>query len=326
LTLAADATVPLGAATKRTVDAALNDVGRNLLHNGLFNIQQRGVGPLSGSGYLADRWYVLLTNDTVSTSIVALTDADRAAIGDEAAATAVQIVFAGSATVGSYSVFGQRQESIRRLAGKTVTLSFYGRATSGTPVLDWAWTQWFGAGGSPSAAVGGAIGSTPALNTTWQRYSFMVTLPSVSGKTFGTTAGTDWLEIKASLSVQGSRVQSGTVQFWGMQLEVGSIATPLEKPDPQVDLAKCQRFYQIVQMFVVGLYSPAASNAMGCGMTLSIPMRGSATVTVAGNFSSGPLGAFAWAYQSNGLLYGSAPSTGVGYVQVNVALTVSADL
>jgi hypothetical protein len=40
-------------------------------------------------------------------------------------------------------------------------------------------------------------------------------------------------------------VQSGTVLLWGVQLEIGSVATPLEKPDPQQDLAKCQRFYEV---------------------------------------------------------------------------------
>ena len=39
-------------------------------------------------------------------------------------------------------------------------------------------------------------------------------------------------------------VQSGSIAIWGVQLEIGSVATPLEKPDPQQDLAKCQRFYQ----------------------------------------------------------------------------------
>jgi hypothetical protein len=39
-------------------------------------------------------------------------------------------------------------------------------------------------------------------------------------------------------------VQSGTVQIWGVQLETGSQATPLEKTDPRYDLANCQRFYQ----------------------------------------------------------------------------------
>ena len=42
-------------------------------------------------------------------------------------------------------------------------------------------------------------------------------------------------------------VQSGTVYLWGVQLEIGSVATPLDYGGtPQQQLAQCQRFFQIV--------------------------------------------------------------------------------
>lgn len=52
-------------------------------------------------------------------------------------------------------------------------------------------------------------------------------------------------------------VQSYTLQLWGVQLEIGSVATALEMPDPQQDLAKCQRFYQVHPQF----HLPAAKEA-----------------------------------------------------------------
>jgi hypothetical protein len=260
LTLAADATAPFGAATKRTVDAALNDVGRNQLLNGLFNIQQRGQGPWGGNIYMVDRWYVFTVNDTINATLVALSDIDRAAIGDEAAVSALQFVFTGSATAGSYSGFNQKTENVRRLSNKTVTWSFYARATSGTPRLTCDYYQYFGTGGSPSASVSGNVGITPALSSTWQRYTMTTTLPSISGKTLGTNSDNSTI-FQTELSVQGSSigVQSGTVQVWGMQVEVGSIASPLEKPDPQIDLAKCQRFYQPYGQVLCSGYNVGAS-------------------------------------------------------------------
>ena len=56
-----------------------------------------------------------------------------------------------------------------------------------------------------------------------------------------------WMSAGSNYAARASNIgfQSGTWGIWGVQIEVGSVATPLEKPDPQVDLAKCQRFYTI---------------------------------------------------------------------------------
>jgi hypothetical protein len=326
LVLAADPTLPLGAVTKQYVDAAPHSIGRNLLHNGLFNVQQRGTGAWNTNNtYTADRWRLQFTNDTVSATIVAVTDAERATIGDEAAQSKLVIAVTGSSTGGSYTSLYQPIENVRRLSGKTVTLSFWAVGTSALNLSMVAW-QVFGSGGSPSA-------TTPSnrpqvtIGTSFARYTATFNLPSAAGKTFGTNVGSDFTQLAFYLSdPNSSGVQSGTFSFWGVQLEVGSVVTPLEKPDMRVDFANCQRFYQIVQVFVVGLYSSASGNAMGAGMMLPVPLRGSGQViTQTGNFSTGPIGAFTWGYQQNGLLYGSATSNGVGYVQVNVALTISAD-
>jgi hypothetical protein len=229
-----------------------NDVGRNLIHNPLFNIQQRGAGPwTTQQTYTADRWLMFVANDTMTSSIVALTDADRAQIGDEAATSALQAVFAGTSGTGFYSILAQRMEGVRRLAGKTVTISFYARASVGTPKIGIGGWQSFGTGGTPSGSVQISGVATANLSSTWARYSVTVTFPSSAGKTLGTNSN-DYSEVDLNLSagistsVSGNiGVQSGTVQFWGVQLEVGSAATQLEKPDPAQDLAKCQRFYEI---------------------------------------------------------------------------------
>ena len=49
---------------------ATPDVGRNLIHNALFTVAQRGAGPWTATGYTADRWYAAYSNDTgVSVSV-----------------------------------------------------------------------------------------------------------------------------------------------------------------------------------------------------------------------------------------------------------------
>jgi hypothetical protein len=109
------------AATKTDIASALNNVGRNLIHNSAFTIAQRGAGPFTNdSTYALDRWAISKSLDTVSFTQVVLNDAQRAAIGDEAAATCLMNVFTGNVGAGAYSFLTQSIESVRRLGGKTV--------------------------------------------------------------------------------------------------------------------------------------------------------------------------------------------------------------
>jgi hypothetical protein len=83
-------------------------------------------------------------------------------------------------------------------------------------------------------------------------------------------------------------VQSGTINLWGVQLEIGSVATPLEKPDPQQDLAKCQRFYQVGKVKLGGPGTAGVGNSYS--YALPVVMRAIPTVvlgTPAGNVNAG---------------------------------------
>src|SRR5262249_20355547 len=144
------------------------NVGRSLIHNGTFQVQQRGAGSWNlNSNYTADRWQLLLINDTDTATIQTLADADRTAIGDEAAIYALQHVFVGSATAGSVSSVTQKIENVRRLGGKQIIVSFWARATSGSPRIGVILSQSFGSGGSPSATINNTLGATAALPATW---------------------------------------------------------------------------------------------------------------------------------------------------------------
>ena len=93
----------------------------------------------------------------------------------------------GSAGGGDY-VFAAYQsiEDIRRLSGKTVTVSFWAKANAGAPKLGLSLMQYFGTGGSPSAAINGNGAQSFTLSTTWTRYtSTPIISPSVAGKTMG---------------------------------------------------------------------------------------------------------------------------------------------
>jgi hypothetical protein len=286
---AADPVAALGTATKQYVDAgtaaAEHNVGRNLLHNSLFNVAQRGVGPWTAAGYSADRWALDIYTSSLSTTIIAAVDADRTAIGDEAAQYVFSNVVNGTSGANDYAAVAQKIEGIRRTSGKTVTLSFWARSNSGTPLLGVGFYQSFGSGGSPSSTVT-LPGQTVTLSTTWTRYSRTFTMPSAAAKTLGTN-GNDRLSMYFWFSAgTGSAIDSGSVGvqsntffLWGVQLEIGSVATPLEKPDPQQDLAKCQRFYQIGGG-TVGSYAPGVGTNIYYTQVFQVFMRSAPTVVI----------------------------------------------
>lgn len=258
--------------------------GRNRLHNSFFRIKLRGSGAFTASNvYTADRWTQLFVNGTLSTSFVALTDSDRSVIGDEEAEVAMQCTCAGGSSAGDFTVIIQRIENLKRISGKTIVLSFWAKASSGTPKVGFDLQQVFGTGGSPSATVTAiGSGSTAALSSVWTRYSTVINVPSIAGKTFGTTTGTDFTQLDLWLSSGSTNnaeagnigVQSGTVLLWGMQLELGSVVTPIERIDPVRDQANCQKFYNTISTFV----GPTATYAT----SYSFPVKMRAIPTVAG--------------------------------------------
>jgi hypothetical protein len=255
--------------------------GRNLLHNPLFNVQQRGVGPWTTNNALtADRWMLTIGFDVDSISLVALVDADRDVIGQQAV-TCLQNVFTGNVDPNAVSFILQRIEGVRRLAGKNVVVSFWAKATSGTPKLGVSFDQRFGTGGSPSGIVAGLGLASPALSTAWQFISLSFAIPGVDGKILGTnnddntavnifySGGTNFANRVGSIGVQ-----SGTVQIWGVQVELSAV-TPLEIPHPQTDLNNCRRFYQTFAAWVPVTTAPAT-------LVLPVPMRATPAVSGGG--------------------------------------------
>lgn len=235
-------------------NVGFGQAGKNKLINGDFTINQRSFTSSTTSGlYPADRSVVFLTAaaGSVTYSREAFTLGSAPVAGYEAA-NFIQIVTAGQAAASDNARLQQQVESVRTFAGQTATISFWARATSGTPSIAAAITQSFGTGGSPSATVDNIFGKT-AITTSWARYSLTASIASITGKTIGTagddhlkvrfyvSAGTDFNTIASSLGVQNN-----TFQIWGMQLEYGSKATPFQLAGggaQQAELAMCQRYY-----------------------------------------------------------------------------------
>lgn len=129
---------------------------------------------------------------------------------------------------------GQRTENVRRDAGCDVTVSFWARCNSGTVQITPRFIQNFGSGGSPSSAVN-TDAAVITLTTTLQRFKVTFSVPSITGKTVGTTRRTSYTEIQ----LMGPLNTTFQYDLYCWQRERGSVATDFEWIDEDEDRARC---------------------------------------------------------------------------------------
>jgi len=328
----ADTSVATTSFVSAAVGTTQGNVGRNLIHNSMFNVQQRGAGPWTTSVYTADRWRAGTVLDTVSFVVAPFNDEARAMIGDETAAQFLSNTFTGNAGASAQNYIDQCIEGVRRLSGKTVTVSLWVASSSPSLKLGANIYMHTGSGGSPTGAVwASATGVALPTTASYVRVSFTMTLPSLSGAVLGSNRD-DSVILRLHYSSGATNnavtgnigVQSGTINIWGVQLEIGSVATPLEKPDPQVELANCQRFYAT---FAVITLCPVATSINGHAAYVAHPVTMHHTPTyvsqhVAGNVSLG----ITYNYQSTVGVWTSMAGTPVAGNYEVLSVTASADL
>jgi hypothetical protein len=222
--------------------------GKNKIINGDFNVNQRAFTSATTAGsYTFDRWRVGVATGGTSTFTTEAFTPGAAPVAGYESKNFLQIVTTGQSAVGDGTSITQRIESTRTFAGQTVTVSFFAKAASGTPGLSIELSQNFGSGGSSAVLV---QGQKATLSTSWARYSLTFAIPSISGKTIGTS---DYFDLAMWVSSGSSRdarlnnlgIQSNTFQIWGVQVEAGSIATPFQTASGSIggELALAQRYY-----------------------------------------------------------------------------------
>jgi hypothetical protein len=244
--------------------------GKNKIINGDFNINQRNfTSNTAGNSYNFDRWtqFVGGATGTLTTTPQTFTLGSAPVAGYEGK-NFVQCVTASGASADTLAVLAQKLESVRTFAGQTITISFWAKATSGTPKIGIEVEQSFGTGGSPSADVATQAGAV-TLSTSWARYSATVAVPSISGKTIGTVP-TDylgvylWLSAGSTFATRASNIglQNNTFQVWGVQAENGSTATAFQTATGtlQGELAACQRYF--TTSYDIGV-APASNSSNG---------------------------------------------------------------
>lgn len=266
-----------------------NQAATNVLLNSDFSINQRNFSSTTTAlAYGFDRWQMDTSGGTTY-SAQTFTPGSGPAAGVEAANYA-RIVTTGQSGAGVYSLFSQKVEDVRTLAGKTVTVSFYAKAASGTPKVAIELVQYFGTGGSPSSSVQNYAGQV-TLTTSWARYSVTITVPSLTGKTIGTTTNTSYFQVNLWPSAgtdfnarTGSLgIQSNTFDFWGVQVEENPQASAYKRNQPnlQAELAACQRYYwRFVTPIGYGIFGSGTARAStGLYVPIKFPVTMRAAVT-----------------------------------------------
>ena len=263
--------------------------GRNLIINGAMQVAQRGTSHTLSAGtgsYTLDR--VRSQSNGGGITVSQETNA-ISGIGTEKMCR-----YTGAASVtGVYYVYRIESKDVAQINGNSVTFSIYIENNSGasiSPTIDYY---------HPTAS---------------DNFSGLTTI--AGGVALGTIANGSSARLKATTDLSGttitnglmfqvnfgSALTSGTIDFTGVQLEVGEQATPFEHRSYGDELARCQRYFQIYGGKADSeIYSGWAGNTSGYYTTIryTTEMRAAPTVTINGSWNSSNVNTASLTYGSN---------------------------
>ena len=180
--------------------------------------------------------------------------------------------------------------------------------------------QHFGSGGSPSADVTVNVPVNWALTTTPQRFSVLLPIPAIAGKTHGTTANTHYLQVYVQYPPTGTYAIN-TAQW---QLEQSSpnapsagMPTTFEYRGVQAELARVQRYYETASVFsgVTWEGNTTSTTAYQAVSKYVVPKRATPAVTLVGTAVSGFGVPTVTTGDATGVQLGATASSTYGYFQ-----------
>jgi hypothetical protein len=216
---------------------------RNKVINGDMRVNQRGTYSTTTNThqYTTDRWWVFSGVSTVgapsyvsSTGLTNFPFALRAQ--RQAANTGTSAIVAGQ-TFESANVYG--------LQGQIITVSFWARAGANFSSAANALGVYFGQGTGIDQGTATIINQTwtgvsvtgigtATLTTSWQKFSYSYAVPATATE----------LALEFVYTATGTAGANDYFDITGVQVELGSTATPFEHRPYGTELALCQRYYQ----------------------------------------------------------------------------------
>jgi len=233
--------------------------GKNKIINGDFGVWQRGTS-IAGTGsetFSADR-FLWIGDGSGGTRTFSRQTMGYGDIAGYEYPYFFRFNQSVAGTGASYNYICQRIENANTFAGQTVTFSFWAKASSTTTLPAIYARQRFGSGGSSETST--TVASSISVTTSWQRFTYSFTVPSIAGKTVGTGS-------YLTMDVYHPINSTFTVDTFGWQLEAGSTATAFQTATGTVqgELAACQRYYN--RYTATGVYSSFASSAFAQSTT-----------------------------------------------------------
>jgi hypothetical protein len=304
---------------------------KNRIINGDMRIDQRNAGAavtLTADLFVVDRFYARTQSATNST-------AQRSTTAPSGFNNSLLVTIGTGASPSSSATNAIRQEiegfNVADLgwgtaSAKTVTISFWVRSSL---------TGTFG-GALSNAGLNRAYPYTYSISSanTWEYKT--ITIPGDTSGTWATDNSSGirfWVDLGTGTDRQGTagswaaadyRAASGCVQLvattgatlniTGVQLEVGSVATPFERRPFGTELALCQRYFQR-NVFVENDYPFSsgyayANNTVAGYLPLSVAMRAQPTATIVGTMG----------VRGGGL--GNQSLTSLGFIYYSVGASV----
>jgi hypothetical protein len=222
---------------------------RNRIINGDMRIDQRNSGSAvtigtGTAGYTLDRFFAYQNSPST------LVQVSRNTSAPSGFQNSIKWGRNGSGVAGGITVLGQALETSNSIdaQGGTVTLSFYAKAGANfSAASSQIGVALYSGTGTDQSVVSMTTGSwtgsaTPinsgaTLTTSWQRFTFTST-------TLGATVSQ--LGIYISWTPVGVAGADDNVYITGIQLETGSNATDFERRPYGMELALCQRYYELL--------------------------------------------------------------------------------
>ena len=277
---------------------------RNKIINGKMEIAQRGTSfAAAGSGvYTLDRW---VPSSSTAGVVTISQQADVPADNEFQSSLRVAVTTA-DASIAASDNFGVFQNiegfNVRDLIGRTFTLSFWVRSSkTGTHCVSLR----NGAGDRTYVAE-----YTVSAANTWEKKSITVSSGLITagtwnwtnglglsvgfnlycGSTFQTTAGS-WQTgnfLATANQVNCLDTIGNIFAITGVQLEVGSVATPFEHRPYGAELALCQRYYYrntagVAGAPLLGVGAFATINSANLQFNYPVPLRSAPSVIDYGN-------------------------------------------
>jgi len=296
-TLVADSSTSTGLRYQAT-----NAAGRNILQNGNFDIWQRGTtqAAIGYGNLLADRWKVLNNGTGQNTTYSRDTSVPNA--GSQYSAKVQQLTSTATG-VSEYCLTQIFETSnIYQLCGKTITVSFWYRAsTTGSHYVRIYSLQTGGTDVTTAFTVNAA--------NTWEYKT--LNFSSFAGVTAIATAdNANGGGIQVGPIVYGSGINrtvaiNENFQITQVQIEAGSVATSFTRGSGTIqgELAACQRYYWRTlaggsQTVAFGGNLPTSAIAV-FNTQYPVPLRGNPT------FASGTAASFTVSYGANNSVAGN---------------------